>query len=388
MNNLYRYKHYLLVFFIFISTSFSIAQQFRISRPVPDSIEIYGSYLYGEPRFWDNQNAHRGIDMWVIYDTVYAVSDAIVYFVGYNPNDTIGGYEPNGAGNYIFLKSRWNNKDVYFLYFHLKKPLVQTGDSVKAKAPIAISGTTGNSTGPHLHFEIRMNNPSYAGQRTRRNPELWFRMKGTGAIYGHIPDANDNTRVDISPDPKPRPPYTTFSYALTYGFYDPTIGSDDIYQENYAIGDVKPGTYTITALNGAYTRTVTVNAGEVVNADQASGISDQEEVANNFILYQNYPNPFGGTNSTHNSTTVINYSLPKAGQLAKSSYNITLKVYDVLGREIATLVNGKHSPGNYSVRFNAQTTEGFTGVGLPSGIYFYVLRSGNFHKTRKMILTK
>jgi len=377
MNNLLYYKIVFFIVVIFGLFDTILAQQFRIERPVPDNIEIYGSYLYGEPRFWDNENAHRGIDMRITYDTVYAVTDATVYFVGYNPNDTIGGYEPNGAGNYIFLKSKWNNKDVYFLYFHLTKPLVQTGNSVKAKAPIAISGNTGNSTGPHLHFEIRMNDPSYAAQRSRRNPELWFGMKGTGAIYGFVPNAKDNTRVDITPDPKPRPPYTTFSYALTYGFYDPTIGSDDVYKENYAIGDVKPGTYTITALNGAYVRTVTVNAGEVVNADSMTDIPDKNTIANEFKLFQNHPNPFGKGAGNY-TTTNIKYSLfPEYNGIF---HNVTLKVYDVLGREVATLVNGNQTAGIHSVSFDAGN--------LPGGIYFYVLRAGKFTETRKMILIK
>ncbi len=92
-----------------------------------------------------------------------------------------------------------------------------------------------------------------------------------------------------------------------------------------------------------------------------------------FELYQNYPNPF-------NPTTVINYSIPNVGQLTKLSYNVTLKVYDVLGREVATLLNKKQSPGNYNVTFN--------GGGLTSGIYFYKLHAGNFIQTRKMILLK
>ncbi len=365
------------IFTFFTQTAYS--QHFRIERPVPDSIEINGSYLYGEPRFWDNENAHRGIDMWIVYDTVYAVANATVYFVGYNPGDTIGGYEPGGAGNYIILKSKWENKDVYFLYFHLKKPLISTGENVSAKQPIAISGTTGNSTGPHLHFEIRMNTPSYSAQRSRRNPELWFGMKGTGAIFGNVPGAPNNTRVDISPDPKPRPPYTTFAYALTYGFYDPTIGNDDIYKENYAIGDVKPGTYTITALNGEYTRTITVKEGEVVNADITTDVTVTENLPDKIELFQNYPNPF-------NPVTTIEYSISKTplnppfAKGGKTGGFVTLKVYDILGREIATLVNRYQPPGKYSVTFNASK--------LNSGIYFYKLQAGKYTLVRKMTVIK
>lgn len=85
-----------------------------------------------------------------------------------------------------------------------------------------------------------------------------------------------------------------------------------------------------------------------------------------FSLSQNYLNPF-------NPTTKIRYELQE-----KSI--VTLKVYDVLGNEIATLVNEKKLAGNYDIKFSAD--------GLPSGIYFYQLRSGDFVETKKMILLK
>ncbi len=273
------------------------AQTFRLKRPVKNNIQINGSYLYGEPSLANPALAHRGIDIAISYDTVFSASSGTVYFVGYDPNNVVGGYEPNGCGNYIFIKSNWQSKNLYLLYCHLTKPLVLQNQSVAEGTPIAISGNTGYSTGPHLHFELRMNSASYSTTRSRRNPELWIGMDGMGAIYGEVPNAPNSTRVDISPDPKPRPPYTTYGYSLTYNFNDPYIGSDDIYAENYAIGDVKPGTYTITALGGAYTRTVTVQSGEVVNADISTDVEQKISSVRNFELFQNYPNPFNpGTN--------------------------------------------------------------------------------------------
>lgn len=92
-----------------------------------------------------------------------------------------------------------------------------------------------------------------------------------------------------------------------------------------------------------------------------------------FALLQNYPNPF-------NPSTAIAYQVAATG-------DVQLKVYDVLGREVQTLVNGRQSAGNYTVRFNA--------AGLASGVYFYRLsvsssgsQSGAFVETKKMILTK
>ncbi len=378
---------YLFVFLLITSVQ---SQTFRIKRPVPDSIETQGNYLYGEPWFWGSGGAHRGLDMWVVYDTVYSAMDGYVEFAAFTPDED--GYEADGFGNYLRTRSTWNGNTLYIYYAHLSKLLVDTGDNIRVGEAIAISGNTGNSTGPHLHFEIRENDSYYLAERTRRNPELWFSMKGMGAIYGKIPNAGNNTRVDISPDPKPRPPYTTFSYGLTYGFYDKTIGSDDIYNENYAFGDVKPGTYTITALDGAYTRVVTVNAGEVVNADESVSVKKDEQSIPEFRLEQNYPNPF-------NPSTTIKYAIPhyavsidRKGEqsinnerFGESLYNVTLKIYDILGREIVTLVNEQQQPGNYEVIFNAEFISG----GLPSGIYFYRLGvNGNakFINTKKMIL--
>lgn len=94
------------------------------------------------------------------------------------------------------------------------------------------------------------------------------------------------------------------------------------------------------------------------------------EAPTKFSLKQNYPNPF-------NPTTTIKYSIPMLGNgLAQT----VLKVYDILGSEVATLVNEKKSAGNYEVKFDAS--------GLSSGIYFYKLESGSFLQTRKLLLMK
>ena len=90
---------------------------------------------------------------------------------------------------------------------------------------------------------------------------------------------------------------------------------------------------------------------------------------NSFFLSQNYPNPF-------NPVTKIKFSIPQ--NVRRETGNVSLKIYDVLGREIATLVNEEKPAGEYEVEFNA--------VNLPSGIYFYQLKAGKFAETKKMIL--
>ncbi len=106
------------------------------------------------------------------------------------------------------------------------------------------------------------------------------------------------------------------------------------------------------------------------------GVENGEEnnTPKTYALLQNYPNPF-------NPTTTIEYSIPNVRAKNYSpQQNVQLKIYDVLGREIATLVNQKQSPGNYSVKFDASN--------LPSGIYFYRIHAGDFIATKKMILMK
>ncbi len=93
---------------------------------------------------------------------------------------------------------------------------------------------------------------------------------------------------------------------------------------------------------------------------------NNNELPSNFTLSQNYPNPF-------NPTTIINYSIPKAQM-------VTLRIYNILGQEVTTLVNQEQSAGNYKVTFDASN--------LASGVYFYSFKSGNFTSVKKMMLLK
>jgi len=97
-----------------------------------------------------------------------------------------------------------------------------------------------------------------------------------------------------------------------------------------------------------------------------ASVENEEEIPTNFLLSQNFPNPF-------NPITTIKYQIPEISF-------VTLKVYDVLGSEVVTLVNEEKNIGSYEVEFN--------GISLPSGIYFYRLQAGSFVETKKMVLMK
>ena len=95
-----------------------------------------------------------------------------------------------------------------------------------------------------------------------------------------------------------------------------------------------------------------------------------------FVLYQNYPNPF-------NPNTIIRFQIP--GQARNDNVLVTLKVYDVLGNEVATFVNEEKQPGVYDVEFSIGQD---SSPDKASGIYFYQLKAGSFTETKKMILLR
>jgi len=116
---------------------------------------------------------------------------------------------------------------------------------------------------------------------------------------------------------------------------------------------------------------------EVYKLTNISSIKDEfdNNIANEFNLEQNYPNPF-------NPSTKIRYSIPAFVETHRdaSLQMVTIKVYDILGNEVSTLVNELKTSGNYEVEFSASQ--------LSSGIYLYRLQAGNFTISRKMILLK
>ncbi|MFA6598785.1 MAG: S1/P1 nuclease [Ignavibacteriaceae bacterium] len=104
----------------------------------------------------------------------------------------------------------------------------------------------------------------------------------------------------------------------------------------------------------------------------ATSVRDEQTSPSSFNLCQNYPNPF-------NPSTSIQYSI-------NSKQFVSLKVYDIIGNEVATLVNEVHDAGTYQVTFNPQT--GSDRKPLTSGVYLYQLKSGDFLQTKKMIFIK
>lgn len=130
-----------------------------------------------------------------------------------------------------------------------------------------------------------------------------------------------------------------------------------------ATAEYAGGLYVVGGIDSA---AQAVDIVEEIVPQGTQGVNDESGVPEGYSLKQNYPNPF-------NPNTKISYSIPELSF-------VTLKVYDVLGNELATLVNEENPIGNYEVEFNAEE--------LTSGIYFYSLTTGSFTQTKKMILLR
>lgn len=158
------------------------------------------------------------------------------------------------------------------------------------------------------------------------------------------------------------PQYTLLNFEFKYG-------------ANWGLPSNGGGNDNESTMGVNHSITLTTNAQYVIantvwadmSPAQTVGVKEaNNEIPTVYNLAQNYPNPF-------NPTTTINFSVPKAGF-------VSLKVYNLLGQEVAELVNEQLAAGNYNVNFNASN--------LTSGVYFYTIKSDNFVATKKMMLVK
>jgi len=159
-----------------------------------------------------------------------------------------------------------------------------------------------------------------------------------------------------SPDPHGQITPTQYGYLVTYN-------NTDIESDNTLSSEETSSSLSIT---------VTSYIGKITPFNPVTAVKNlQDEIPNSYQLSQNYPNPF-------NPSTIINYQLASAGK-------VSIKIYDVLGREVKTLVDAHQNPGKYSVKFDASN--------VPSGIYFYRIdaqgKNGQrFISTKRLALIK
>ncbi len=182
----------------------------------------------------------------------------------------------------------------------------------------------------------------------------------------------------------------TSSLCFNYCF-SPTLDSiatsSDFGARPLSVGESRELTLHVFPHTNNGTGYVTLRFGDAFNfsdslvidftaATNPVGVESEEHEVTEFHLSQNYPNPFSAKGG---QTTTIKYTIPKISGV-EMQHSASLRVYNILGEEIATLVNKRQTPGNYSVTFDAGK--------LTSGIYFYRLQVGNYSATKKMILIR
>jgi len=145
--------------------------------------------------------------------------------------------------------------------------------------------------------------------------------------------------------------------------------------DNWIVQDIIPGQYVnLDSLPFIQIDPIAIIGLETKLTDEIVSVLSEESVPYTFVLDQNYPNPF-------NPSTRIRFTIPSViASGTKQSQHVMLKVYDVLGNEVATLVDEYRSAGTYEIEFS--------GTGLSSGIYLYKLKTGSFIEAKKMILIK
>jgi len=281
----------------------------------------------------------------IVKGQVYAYQKATSGFLGFRATvktDTVTGaysFTNLEPGQYILLASGPGYAPSYFKYDGSVTNDWRKADSVVVAATGVVSG---------ISFHLRTHTPHIGGGF------CFGSISGTSGTMlpgslNYILDADGNF----------------VNYAVT-----------DL-DGSYIINNLEAGTYTITSTMVSYQNTQKSFTIDYLNNSNllvdvsltpngTTSASDNSSVINGFELKQNYPNPF-------NPSTLISYQIPQNGF-------VSLKVYNVLGNEVATLVNKDQTAGKYNVTFKANN--------LASGIYFYKLEAGNFSSIKKLILLK
>ncbi len=235
-----------------------------LMRPIPSGSRNYDLewYPFGNDvmvaKFYPYR-IHHGADFPNEPGTpVLAAGSGTVVHAGPRPSPRTG---VNYYGNTVIIKHdwQWRGQDVYTLYAHTLELFVHVGDHVEAGELIAGVGSSGGTTGPHLHFEVRIGQNHYG---YTQNPALWLApYVGWGTLAGRFEDKEGELISDalISLEA-----ITTDAPDREQRTYHPSIHSDDVWNENFVIGDLPNGRYrlTINYDNTEYKQDVTIRSGQ------------------------------------------------------------------------------------------------------------------------------
>lgn len=317
------------------------------------SLTNFGGYLYAGTDLGVWRTSNNGS-----YWSVTSINNVSVYSLASNSTRVFAGlhvsglfYSGGGTGWFI---SSLNITDI--------KAIAVAGNFVLAGA--------GNNAGVHLSNNngnnwdaTSLNNKSVYALAINGNKAF----AGTGSgIYRSIDSGYSWTQTSINNEliySLAVQGSNIFAGSETNGVYFSNNDGLNWVQVNDGLGNI--GVFSLYIFNNYIYAGASVNGVYRRQLSELVGISGNE-ILPEYSLSQNYPNPF-------NPVTKINYNIPKQGL-------VTLKIYNILGKEVKTLVNEVKSAGNYDVNFE--------GSEFSSGIYFYRLESNGFSNTKSMMLLK
>lgn len=217
------------------------------ARPVDSSANNRGLfyYPYGSDGPENQWRVHSGLDMPnPIGETVRAAGPGTVTFAANGVFQDTYSY-----GNVVRIQHDfgYGGQPVYTVYAHLSAALVSVGQHVEANDPIGLVGNTGRTTGPHVHFEIRLGEDNYG---STYNPVLWMASYvGTGIIAGRVVDRSGREVMDVDVTVREFARGLVTDTTTTYIFQGTgvDVNADPQWDENFAVGDIPTGRYEVIA---------------------------------------------------------------------------------------------------------------------------------------------
>ena len=245
---------------------------FLLQRPIapPGRNTIDTSYRFGDD-FGGKRDVHHGVEFLNSAGTpVLAAADGTVVVAG-DDKKTLYGLFPNDYGNLVVIQHALPgiSQPVFTLYAHLSKIDVRQGDTLKAGQKIGEVGASGSATGPHLHFEVRLGENSYAASR---NPELWLepltdeqgQLEGgiAGSIVGSSSTPLTVPNIVIQPISTAGTAAESTAYIHTYD--ERKLVGESPWDESFATGGLPPGQYKLSFVrNGYHNMIIQVQPGQL-----------------------------------------------------------------------------------------------------------------------------
>jgi murein DD-endopeptidase MepM/ murein hydrolase activator NlpD len=244
---------------------------FYLSRPIAVTTVNWplADYRYGY-KDAETENPHTGVDIDAqLHTPILAAGDGKVVFTGYglalggaNPND------PYGLAVVIRHNFSFNGRYLMTVYAHMEEIDVKVGQKVKTGDQLGLVGLTGNTSGPHVHFEVRLQtNNAYSVQ----NPELWMvPPTDFGVLVGQLFDNYGNYITDQKVSVKSQSTGKTWTI---YTYATQTVKHDSYYAENLVLSDLPVGEYTLSFVTDFknYAYTVNISPGAITYFHYVTG---------------------------------------------------------------------------------------------------------------------